>query len=150
MSDALVELRDTYELESLSYLDSENSDERIDFWAETHEDDPEKLTQIREQNAKAIKDMFQRANAAPSNLRFGDGGSNSAIQENFDPMGDASGKITAKESLMLEKYVINYETEEFDGEYYLRSSTGVTSTLPDLSKTTHWYIQCINNNIKCF
>ena len=65
-------------------------------------------------------------------------------------MGDASGKITAKESLMIEKYVINYETEEFDGEYYLRSSTGVTSTFPDLSKTTHWYIQCTNNNIKCF
>ena len=144
----MEELRESYELLALSVLDSTNTDENINFWKETHEDNPDTLIEIRKQNAKAIKEIFLRANAAASNLRFGDGSSNSAIQENFDPMGDTSGTITTKESEMIEKYVINYETTELNGQYYLRSSTGLYQ--PDVSKMDHWYIKCLTNNNQCF
>ena len=148
LNEELEILRADYELSALSVLDPKNTDENINFWKETHENNPDKLTEIREQNAKAIKEMFLWANAAPSNLRYGDSSSNGALQENFDPMGDASGTITTKESEMIETYVINYETTEMDGQYYLRSSTGVYQ--PDISKRDHWYIKCLTNNEQCF
>ena len=148
MDGDIEELRDYYETSALSYLDPKNSDENINFWKETHEEDPDKLIDIREQNAKAIKELFLWTNAAPSNLRYGDASSNSAIQEDYDPMGDTSGTITTKESEMIKNYVISYEAKEFDGQYYLRSSSGVHQ--PDTQYMNHWYIKCTKNNEDCF
>ena len=147
MNKDLEQLRDEYEHNALSLLNSENSDENINFWRESHEDDPATLIQIRKQNAKAIKELFGLVNASPANLRYGDGSSNSGISEDFDPMGDTAGQITQKEREMLEMYVINYEIEEFNGQYYLRSSTGLHQ--PDPKNMNHWYIKCLSNNMEC-
>ena len=148
MDGDLDELREYYESSALDFLDPKNTFEYINFWEETHEHDPDKLLDIREQNAKGIKDMLLWSNASPSNLRYGDASSNSGIQENYDPMGDTMGTITAKESQMIEKYVISYTTEEFEGKYYLRSSTGVYQ--PDSKNMNRWYIKCLQNNEECF
>ena len=148
MDSDLEDLRDYYEASAIGFLDPKNTDENINFWKETHEDDPYKLIEIREQNAYAIKDLFLWANGAPPNLRYGDASSNSAISSDFDPMGDTSGVLTAKESLMIENYVFTYDAKEFDGEYYLRSSTGVFQ--PETNYMNHWYIKCKQNNEKCF
>jgi len=141
MNGDLEVLRDEYELNALSLLESKNSDENVNFWRESHEDDPDTLILIRKQNAKAIKELLGLANASPSNLRYGDGSSNSGISQEFDPMGDAIGQITQKEIEMLEKYVISYDPEEFNGQYYLRSSTGVHQS--DTKSMNHWYIRCL-------
>ena len=114
----------------------------------THEKDPNEVTNIREQNARAIKDIFLWANGAPSNLRYGDGSSNSAIQENFDPMGDEYGTITTKESEMMKTYVMNYNAVEIEGQYFLRSSTGFFKRTTRYS--TKWYVKCRQNNEECF
>ena len=148
MTNDLGELRDKYESVILSLLDPKNSDEGINFWNEANESDPDKLTEIRKQNAEAIKHIFLYSNASPTNLRYGDGSSNSGLAENFDPMGDTSGTITKKESEMIEQYVISYEAEELEGQYYLRSSTGVYQ--PNLQNMNHWYIKCLENNDNCF
>jgi hypothetical protein len=148
MTGDLVELRDRYESNILSLLDPENTDENISFWNEANEEDPDKLLEIRKQNSKSIKHLFLYTNGCPSNLRYGDGSSNSGIGEDFDPMGDTSGTITRKESELIEKYVINYEAEEIDGQYYLRSSTGIYQ--PDSEIMNHWYIKCLKNNVGCF
>ena len=147
MSKDLEDLTDKYLSSALEYLDPENSDEAINFWNEANENDPDTLLEIREQNAKAIKKIFLSANTAPPNLRYGDSVTNSGISENFDPMGDISGSITTKESELIKNYVSSYETEEFDGEYYLRSSTGVHQ--PDASVIKYWYIKCLENNKDC-
>ena len=148
MDSDLEELRDYYEATAIGFLDPRNTDESINFWKETHEDDPDKLLEIREQNAYAIRDIFLWANAAPPNLRYGDASSNSAISSDFDPMGDTTGTLTTKESVMIENYVVSYTAKEFDGEYYLRSSTGVYQ--PETNSMNHWYIKCMQNNEKCF
>ena len=148
MTGDLEELRDRYESSVLSLLDPKNTEEYINFWNEAKEEDPDKLLEIRKQNANAIKHIFLYTNASPSNLRYGDGSSNSAIGEDFDPMGDTSGTITTKESDLIEKYVISYEAEEIDGQYYLRSSTGIYQ--PDSDKMNYWYIKCLKNNVECF
>ena len=148
MSTDLEELTDKYLSAALEYLDPENSEDGINFWNEANENDPDTLLEIREQNAKAIKKIFLSANTSPPNLRYGDSVTNSGISENFDPMGDIDGAITTKESELIKNYVSSYETEEFDGEYYLRSSTGVHQ--PDASVTNHWYIRCLTNNKDCF
>ena len=148
MDSDLEELRDYYEATAIGFLDPSNTNENINFWEETHEDDPDKLLEIREQNAYAIRDIFLWANAAPPNLRYGDASSNSAISSDFDPMGDTTGTLTTKESVMIENYVVSYTAKEFDGEYYLRSSTGVYQ--PETNSMNHWYIKCMQNNEKCF
>ena len=129
-------------------MDPNYTDDNINFWKETDEDDSIELTNIREQNARAIKDIFLWANGAPSNLRYGDGSSNSAIQENFDPMGNENGTITTKESEMLKNYVVNYKVEVIEGEYYLRSSTGLHKK--KVGSSTKWYVKCLQDNKKCF
>ena len=148
MTGDLEELKDRYESSVLDLLDPKNTDESINFWKEAKEEDPNKLLEIRKQNANAIKHMFLYTNASPSNLRYGDGSSNSGIAEDFDPMGDTSGTITKKESELIENYVISYEAEEIDGQYYLRSSTGIYQ--PASEKMNHWYIKCLKNNVNCF
>ena len=148
MTDELEELTDVYLTSALDYLDSKNSDDAINFWKEANEKDPDTLLEIRKQNAKAIKKIFLSANTAPPNLRYGDSVTNSGISENYDPMGDISGTITMRESEFIKDYVSSYETEEIDGEYYLRSSTGFHQ--PDSEFINHWYIKCLTNNEKCF
>jgi len=122
MTGTLLELRDKYLKEAIEYID--NGD--IDFWKETHpgSDDPD---DIKERNGDKIKDLFQLAFAASTNLRYGDGSSNSGIGENFDPMGDKYGVLTKKETEMLKNWVVNSEPEQFPrgtGEWFIRSSTG--------------------------
>ena len=148
MTDELEELTDVYLTSALDYLDSENSDDAINFWKEANEEDPDALLEIRKQNAKAIKKIFLSANTAPPNLRYGDSVTNSGISENYDPMGDISGTITMRESEFIRDYVSSYETEEIDGEYYLRSSTGFHQ--PDLKFINHWYIKCLTNDKECY
>jgi len=148
MNSELEDLRDYYESSAIGFLDPKNTDENINFWKETHEDDPDKLIEIREQNAYAIRDMFLWANGSPANLRYGDSSSNSAISSDFDPMGDTNGVLTTKESELIENYVITYDAKEFDGEYYLRSSTGFYQ--PETNYMNHWYIKCKQNNEKCY
>ena len=148
MTEDLEGLTDKYLSSALDYLDAENSDNAINFWEEANEKDPDTLLEIREQNAKAIKKIFLSANTAPPNLRYGDSVTNSGISENFDPMGDISGTITTKESDLIKYYVSSYETEEFDGEYYIKSSTGFHQ--PDENSMKHWYIKCLNNDKDCF
>merc|ERR1719367_677579 len=143
MSEILVELRDKYRNEAIAFFDDGN----IDFWKETHpgNDDP---LDIKEQNGDSIRKLFQLANAAATNLRYGDGSSNSAIQENFDPMGDKDGVLTKHETEMLETYVVTKDVAElFDGIYYIRSSTGVYQ--PDSKYNNRWYIKCLKNNENC-
>ena len=147
MTVPLVDLLDSYEASALSALDPTNAEDGINFWKEANENDPDELSKIKKSNAKAIKEIFLRANAAPPNLRYGDGSSNSGIVEDFDPMGDAKGEITKKEKELLQKYVISHETDEFDGVYYLRSSTGVYQ--PDDKSMNRWFIKCLENNAEC-
>ena len=40
MTEALVDLRDEYLKEALYYLDDSNTEDQIDFYKETHDDDP--------------------------------------------------------------------------------------------------------------
>ena len=147
MTKDLEELRNDYESKALSLLDPKTSRNKIDFWRENHENDLVKLLQIRKQNAKAIDDLLVLANMSPSNLRYGDRSSNMGIRANFDPMGDKRGYITVKEAEILKTYVITKNTEEFFGQYYLRSSTGKYQ--PDINDKTVWYIKCLANNIEC-
>ena len=146
LSETLLSLRDQYLEEALYYLDEANTENKVDFWKENHEDDF-LLTQ-KEQNGKSIREIFELANAATTNLRYGDGSSNSAIQENFDPMGDQNGVMTLHETEMMKTYVISSNVEEFDGYYYIRSSTGKHQ--PDTTYKNRWYIKCLENNEKCF
>ena len=148
MDGTLVKLMYAYKWDILDLLDPNNTASNINFWKETHENDPWELINVREQNAKAIKDIFLWANAAPSNLRYGDASSNSAIHENFDPMGNDNGTLTRKESDMMKNYVINYKTTKIGQQYYLRSSTGLHQKKTIAS--TKWYVKCIQNNEKCF
>ena len=148
MTNELEDLTDKYLTSALDYLNPENSDDAIKFWNEANEKDPGILEEIRKQNAKAIKKIFLSANTAPPNLRFGDSVTNSGISENYDPMGDISGTITTKESEFIKDFVSSYETEEIEGEYYLRSSTGFH--LPDPNSINHWYIKCLTNTKECF
>ena len=145
MDAKLENLLEGYLGDILELLEPKNTDEHINFWKETHDDDP---IDIREQNANAIKTILALANGAPSNLRYGDASSNSAIQENFDPMGNEYGTITTKESEMLKTYVVNYKVEEFGGQYYLRSSTGFHTK--KIGKSTKWYVKCLKDNETCF
>ena len=146
MTEALVDLRDEYLKEALDYIDDSNTEDQIDFYKESHDDDP---IDAKEQNGKSIKKLFQLANAAATNLRYGDGSSNSAIQENFDPMGDKDGVLTKHETEMLETYVVTKDVAElFDGIYYVRSSTGVYQ--PDSKYNNRWYIKCLKNNENCY
>ena len=142
----LEDLNDSYKSSSLGFFDPTNFDENINFWKETHEENPDDLIEIKEQNAKFIKDMWLWLNGAPANLRYGDGVSNSALQENFDPMGDASGTVTPKESQVIAEYALDYEPTAFEGQYYLRSSTGVYQPSADKTK---WYIKCLTNTNEC-
>ena len=121
MSEILVELRNEYRKEAIQFFD----DGTIDFWKETHPGNDDPLA-IKEQNGESIRKLFQLANAASTNLRYGDGSSNSAIQENFDPMGDKDGVVTEKETEMLRNWVVNSNVEQFPsgtGDWYIRSST---------------------------
>ena len=146
MTEALVDLRDEYLKDAINCID--NGD--IDFWKETHpgSDDPD---EIKERNGDKIKDLFQLAFAASTNLRYGDGSSNSGIGENFDPMGDKYGVLTKKETEMLRKWVVNSEPKQFPhgtGEWYIRSSTGKYQ--PDPEEKSHWYIKCLVQNKDCY
>ena len=135
MSEDLVNLRDQYLEQARIYLNESNMVNKVNFWKESHEDEDD---QTKKQNAESIREIFELANAATTNLRYGDGSSNSAIQENFDPMGDENGKMTQKETEMMKTYVISSNVEEFDGEYYIRSSTGKHQ--PDLAYNNRWCI----------
>lgn len=146
LTEKLVGLGEEYLKEALYYLDETNRENKVDFWKESHEDDYF-LTQ-KEENGKSIREIFELANAATTNLRYGDGSSNSAIQENFDPMGDERGVMTVKETEMMQTYVITPKVEEFNGHYYIRSSTGKHQ--PDSTYKNRWYIKCLQNNEKCF
>jgi len=146
MSEILVELRNEYLKEAIEFFDEGN----IDFWKETHpgNDDP---LDIKEQNGESIRKLFQLANAASTNLRYGDGSSNSAIQENFDPMGDKDGVVTKKETEMLRNWVVNSDVRQFPqgtGDWYIRSSTGLHQ--PDPTFKNRWYIKCLEQNKDCY
>ena len=141
-------LRDEYRNEALSFFDTTNIADNIDFWKETHETDSDKLTDIREQNAKAIKDLFLDANSMPTNLRYCDGSSNGGIKENLDSMGDKNGIVTIHENEMISMYhgTMNIKPEKFGDQYYLRSGSGKHKPSANTKK---WYIKCLNNNDKC-
>ena len=145
MSEVLVQLRDEYLKEAINYFDEGT----IDFWKETHPGNDDPLS-IKEQNGESIRKLFQLANAASTNLRYGDGSSNSAIQENFDPMGDKNGVVTKKETEMLKNWVVNSDVKQFPpgtGDWYIRSSTGLHQ--PDPSFKNRWYIKCLEQNKDC-
>ena len=50
MTDELEELTDVYLTSALDYLDSEKSEDAINFWKEANEKDPDTLLEIRKQN----------------------------------------------------------------------------------------------------
>ena len=58
MTGDIEALRDRYESTVISLLDPKNTDEHINFWDEAKEEDPDKLLEIRKQNAHAIKHIF--------------------------------------------------------------------------------------------
>ena len=142
LSETLLELRNEDLEKALSFFD-EKSYDKIDFWEETHADDP---INIKEENAKIIRELFQLANQAPTNLRYGDGSSNSAIQEHFDPLGDKNGNMTRKETEMLENWVVSSSVikPKNSNNYYIRSSTGFYEF------DNQWYIKCKENNSNCY
>ena len=138
----LEELNDEYMTSILGILNPENPNDHIDFWKETHNADSDTM----KENADLIKDIFRWSNAAAANLRFGDGSTNSGIGENFDPMGNEAGQMTGKESRIGQNYDVESSSDEFDGQHYMRSSTGLLQG----DDPSEWYIKCFNNNNICF
>jgi len=70
-----------------------------------------------------IRNLLEIANSAPANLRYGHAKTNSAIQDNMDPMGGKDGHLTQKEKDWYNMATYLPEVYQFNNLGYLKYKT---------------------------